>query len=135
MEELFFYLSPFLGFTTMHFTTASTFLVLLTSITASNIVAKNTEAVANWNLEAYTDGACQHPIATEGGNTPKGSSNLGQQANSYRFASTYDPRSGISFSLLQYAGMNCVGQVGQDEGGSSDCSGRTFESYKVVSRG
>ncbi|OAK98503.1 hypothetical protein IQ06DRAFT_350186 [Phaeosphaeriaceae sp. SRC1lsM3a] len=110
---------------------ASTF--LLAAVNAASIVAKDANIVANWSLKTYTDGACTTGRTQDGGNTPKGCTNLATPANSYKYSSSYDPNSGVQYSLIQYAGLNCVRQVGQDDGNAGNaCSARTFESYKVV---
>lgn len=117
----------------MRFSILSASTLLLAAVNAASIVTKDTNIVANWNLKTYTDGGCTAGRKEEGGNTPKGCTNLPAQANSYKYSSSFDPNSGVQYTLIQYAGQNCVRQVGQDDGNAGNaCSARTFESYKVV---
>lgn len=93
----------------------------------------STAVVANWHLDAYSDGACAQHIHNAGGNTPKGCTNLSGQARSYKFTSFADPKSGVQYAVKFYTGYNCQYQDGTDNGDTDGCRAKVFESYEVYS--
>ncbi|OAK98502.1 hypothetical protein IQ06DRAFT_357636 [Phaeosphaeriaceae sp. SRC1lsM3a] len=93
----------------------------------------STAVIANWHLDAYSDGACAQRIHDAGGNTPKGCTNLSGQARSYKFTSFADPKSGVQYAVKFYTGFNCQYQAGTDNGDTDGCRAKVFESYEIYS--
>jgi hypothetical protein len=93
------------------------------------------DIVANWHFTAYSDGACQQAISGSkyGGNTPRGCTNLSQQAKSYVYTSFQDPKSGVQYSAQFFTGFNCQYSDGSDGGNTDNCRAKVFESFDVTS--
>lgn len=121
----------------LHFALASAILALANGSALPTEATHNTtepDVTASWVFSAYSDGGCSTALRTDGGNTPSGCRNVndeGAQANSYRFRTSFDPETGVSFALTLYAGQNCQSQIGTDNGLSDNCKSLTFESYQV----
>lgn len=106
-----------------------------TPITTTNITesAESPDLVASWSFQGYSDGGCNTRIVEMGGNTPTTCSNTPQLANSFRFISTTDPQTRVSFAVDICASQGCGNRLDTDNGKSSSCQSITFESWQVSS--
>lgn len=91
------------------------------------------DVIATWAISVHSDGLCQENIGGAGGNTPSGCRNLAEQANSYNFASSQDPRTGVRFIATFFASNNCLNRIAEDDGTTANCNGLNFESFSVRS--
>jgi len=86
---------------------------------------------AQWQYQGFQDGGCKTPMQEANGTAPQDCHKTGVQLQSYRFTSSTDAETNMTFGFRAYNGEECLYLSVIDDGKDGSCQNLTFDSINI----
>lgn len=86
---------------------------------------------AQWQYQGFQDSGCKTPIQEANGTAPQDCQKTGVQLQSYRFTSSTDAETNMTFGFRAYNGEDCLYLSVIDDGKDGSCQNLSFDSINI----